>query len=36
MEDLVKTNKALRVEWDRRRKNVLEMIKDIALVKPGE
>ncbi|KAJ3574319.1 hypothetical protein NP233_g1845 [Leucocoprinus birnbaumii] len=33
MEDLVKTNKSLKPEWDQRRKNILEMIKGLALVK---
>ncbi|KAF9447824.1 hypothetical protein P691DRAFT_670660 [Macrolepiota fuliginosa MF-IS2] len=33
IEDLVKTNKSLRTEWEQRRKNVLEMIKGLALVR---
>jgi stearoyl-CoA desaturase (delta-9 desaturase) len=35
MEDLVKTNKPLKLEWESRRKNVLQLIRDIALVKLG-
>jgi hypothetical protein len=35
MEDLVKTNKSLKIEWEKRRKNVLEMIRDQAFVKLG-
>ncbi|KXN85569.1 E3 ubiquitin-protein ligase listerin [Leucoagaricus sp. SymC.cos] len=33
MEDLVKTNKYLRAEWDQRRTHVLEMIRNMALIK---
>lgn len=33
MEDLVKTNKSLKSEWDQRRKGILEMVKGVALVK---
>lgn len=31
----MKTNKSLKAEWDQRRKNVLEVIRDLALIKFG-
>jgi hypothetical protein len=35
MEDLAKTNKPLKAEWDSRKKGVLQLIRDMALVKLG-
>lgn len=32
----MKTNKSLKAEWEPRRKNVLQLIRDIALIKLGE
>ncbi len=35
MEDLVRTNKPLKAEWERRRTKMMEMVRDLALTKLG-